>query len=452
MVVTPYLFTEAWPLYLLAASFVVTNGLAAWRGWLRGMHPVDRRSWGTVAFPLALLIVLPLTWHADRQFILQSAFLILAVADPLAAAVGERSLPFAGARGDMHKSAAGSATFLVVAGCLGAAALVNFPPSGIQPPLHETLWLALLLAGTTTAVESLGGRGWDNLFIVVATVVLLLVWQEHQPALAMLTWAALGGIAFALAAWRFHFLTLSGAVAGGLFGATLVGLGGWEWIAPALVFFVLSSLLSRLAPRLERGEVRSLPRRSRRDAAQVYANGGVAWALMVTHALVPHPFLYWGFVASLAAATADTWATELGPLFRQQPRMILSGRPVPRGTSGAVTAGGTMVGLLGAVIVWGSAWLTSVEPTGGPASWVTLLAVSIGGLAGSAMDSVAGAAVQAVYLDPQTGRLVDEGVDNAFRDLRPVRGWRFIGNNLVNLICTATGALVALAILAAGGW
>src|SRR5690606_15060125 len=136
--------------------------------------------------------------------------------------------------------------------------------------------------------------------------------------------------------WRMEYLTFSGSLAGGLFAATLVGVGGWGWMVPGLAFFFLSSALSKWAPEAKGPSAEAAARESRRDASQVYANGGVAWVLVIAYAFAPAEWIYWGFVGSLAAATADTWATEVGPVFRQQPRLILSGQPVPAGTSGAV--------------------------------------------------------------------------------------------------------------------
>ena len=110
-----------------------------------------------------------------------------------------------------------------------------------------------------------------------------------------------------------------------------------------------------------------------------------------------------------------------------------------------------MVGILGALVVWGVAWLTAFEAAREAGWWITMLAVVGGGAAGSLVDSISGAAVQAVYLDPRSGRLVDEGISNEDRDVHLVRGWRWIDNNAVNLICTLVGAGVAMGILALGG-
>lgn len=448
VVAIPYLFSAAPAVYLLGAIFVLVNGLTSARGWLRGMHPEDLPSRGTVAFPLALLAILPFCWGAERIYILQTAFLVLAIADPLAAVVGESSPGGRVRIGTAVKSAAGSLTFFVTAWALILAGLVLFGASSPAGTPATVLLHSGLAALVATAVEALGGRGWDNFFVVVVTALLLLLGGAHPEWLSVMGIGVAVGVLFGLFAWRMEYLSHSGAIAGGLFAATLIGIGGWGWIAPGFTFFFLSSALSKWADRIGGSRVGAEARESRRDATQVYANGGVAWLLVVAYALEPRTWIYWGFVGSLAAATADTWATEVGPLFRQQPRMILSRRPVPAGTSGAVTRAGTLAGALGAVVVWASAWWTAPEAVRGVAMTISAAVVVGGGLVGSLIDSLAGATVQAVYRDPGTGRMLDGRVGGE-TGLERVRGWRWIDNDVVNVMCTAVGAAVSMLAIAA---
>ena len=63
----------------------------------------------------------------------------------------------------------------------------------------------------------------------------------------------------------------------------------------------------------------------RRDAAQVLANGGIAGLFVILHNLLPGSWLPWaGFCAAMAAANADTWATELGILNPGKPIKIFT--------------------------------------------------------------------------------------------------------------------------------
>ncbi len=132
-----------------------------------------------------------------------------------------------------------------------------------------------------------------------------------------MSWLAPGGVAAALA--------VGAAVAWGL---------GWRGLALLFAFLLSGSLLTQLAER----------RGPRRTARQVIANGGVA----ALAALLG----WWSVTAgAVAAAAADTWATEIGSFSPSPPRLITSGARVPRGASGGVTVLGTVGGVAGALLI-----------------------------------------------------------------------------------------------------
>ena len=435
---TPMLFARPLPVYVLAVVFTGLNAAARRRDWWAGMHAARPHSWGTVALPLSLVPALMATWSIspDRLFAFQGAYLVLALADPAASWVGERR-----SQGDAASSGAtvrGSLTFLGLT--FGLLLLVL---GGLIPwSTGRIVGGAGVAAVVATGVEAVSRRGWDNLFVPVS--VLLVLVPLHEAALGVLgaagalgVGAGIGGVAYWAGA-----LTRDGAVTAGLFAASLVALGGMAWVVPGLVFFGLSSALTP-ARRLWRQDATDSVS-PRRTPVQVLANGGGAWAALAVVALAPAETAavtaggYAAFVGALAAAAADTWATEVGTLSASAPRSLRTGRAVPPGTSGAVSVLGTGAASVGAASVAGAALLAGGAVTGAPA-WEFGLYVGTG-LVGMGADGLAGAFLQAQYRTA-AGAWAETPPSSGSR---PARGWAAVGNNAVNLVGTTLGGGCAL--------
>lgn len=257
-----------------------------------------------------------------------------------------------------------------------------------------------------------------------------------------------GGVG-ALAYWR-RSLTLDGWLGAVLTGTLTLGFGGWAWGLALVTFFVSSSVLSHYKEHIkEQRAGEKFAKGGRRDLAQTLANGGIASLLAVGYGLMGEPAVLLAvFVGVLATVTADTWATELGVLSSHTPRLITTGRPVEAGTSGGITLLGTGASAAGGLCI-GLALLCFLAIgqmlQGQPATpqWWLVPAGLFGGLAGSLFDSLLGATVQALYRYPD-GRLTErasgrDGSTNSF-----VRGWRWLNNDLVNLLASLVGGGVAV--------
>ena len=430
---TPLLFTGPLPVYGLAIVFTLLNAGARARQAWAGIHEARPRSWGTVAMPLSVLPALVVTWSVtpDRLLAFQIAYLVLALADPTASWVGERTGSDTSAQGS---TLAGSVAFAGVTFAITASMLAGI--AGL--PSVVVVGTAVGTTLVATLVEAISHRGWDNFFIVAAVLLVLVPLQEQAVRLVPFAIALGVGGVFGGLAYGANALDGRGAVTGGLFAASLVGLGGGPWIVPGVVFFALSSALTSMD-----GQRLSLSEESpRRTQGQVLANGGVAWAALAVAALVPGARLcgYVAFVGALAAAAADTWATELGAWSPSPPWSLRDGQRVPSGTSGAVSVVGTGAAALGATSVVGAALLTN-GPFVGPPGWNAAILIGAG-LVGMGADSLAGAFLEAQYRAPAAEVPVEMP---SSKETTPVRGWSGIGNNVVNLICTAVGAATALA-------
>lgn len=257
----------------------------------------------------------------------------------------------------------------------------------------------------------------------------------------LLVGAVFAGV-LALGAWRARALSTSGAVAAFAVGALTYGSGAVPFALVLLAFFVPSVGLSRLGKRRKR-ELVDIGKGGARDAFQVLANGGVATLCAVLFALAHDPRWAWAFAGAYAAATADTWATELGTLARRAPRSILTLRPVPTGLSGGITLPGTLAEVVGALWIGAVAlacFTGTLSPSG---SSLRLLAVALAGVVGSTVDSVLGATVQELRRCDGCGRNCETDPHDCGAPTRLVRGLPGASNDVVNLLATVAGAAVA---------
>ncbi len=250
--------------------------------------------------------------------------------------------------------------------------------------------------------------------------------------------AFLAAAVFASAARFAGWLSAGGAVAAvAVGGAVLVG-GGVAGGLLLGLFFVSGSVLSS---RSERAGFHSPNQKgSGRDTLQVLANGTWAGLGALAIPLVP---CFGGavFLGALAAAQADTWATEIGAHSVKPPRLITSGRPARRGASGAVTPLGTAGGLAGAAAM--AAMGTAVgQPS--PA----IVAALVGGAIGMVVDSILGATVQGIYRCEVCDAETERPIHCCGREAALARGKRWVTNDFVNLAGAgagaATGAMSAL--------
>ncbi len=163
---------------------------------------------------------------------------------------------------------------------------------------------------------------------------------------------------------------------------------------------------------------------ARPHRAQVACNGAVPTLLAVAYGVLvgcvdvpfgPSPameawrakaatLLGGAFLGYYACCCGDTWASELGPLSSDTPRLITTLRPVRRGTNGGVTLLGLSASILGGVFVGAvfyaaavvspTLWVLEGAQQAAVGQWRLVPLGLMAGLLGSVLDSVLGATVQ----------------------------------------------------------
>lgn len=252
------------------------------------------------------------------------------------------------------------------------------------------------------------------------------------------------------AAWRFRWLTPAGGVAALAVGVAVLAGSGAGGLALLALFFVTASALTTWNPARRRSgalgrsaapregatgggaaseEAVEVERRgdaAGRGARQVAANGGVAAGAALLGLAGVLPLAQVALAGALAAAAADTWATETGTAVGGPTRRIGTWERVPPGRSGGISAAGTAGGLAGALLLGAAAALLVPAVADHLGSGVAAAAaVAAGGIAGMTADSLMGA-----HLEER------------------VRG---IDNHTVNLAGTAVGAIGAWLLAAVAG-
>ena len=266
-----------------------------------------------------------------------------------------------------------------------------------------------------------------------------------RELLISLSWGLLFSIIITFLAYRRGSLSRSGAVGALIVGTLIFGLGGWVWGIVLGVFFVSSSLLSHFKEREKAAVAEKFEKGHRRDIGQVIANGGLGALIAALSAVVPSDLWFFLFIGVMATVTADTWATELGTLSKAAPRLITTGRTVEVGTSGGVSPLGTSVSFVGGLLIGLTAGL--LAPLAGMLPWAAVLPLALigalSGAAGSLIDSLMGATIQQIYYCDTCRKETERKAHRCGTTTRPLRGWGWMNNDLVNLISSIGGGLVA---------
>lgn len=249
-------------------------------------------------------------------------------------------------------------------------------------------------------------------------------------------WGALLALLVAFAAWRLSWLRFDGALAAFAIGTAVFGSGTWPFALVLLLFFASGTLLGKLPRAMRAPALVDVGKGGARDGAQVLANGAVAAVCALAAHGTAHAHGAWqaAFAGALAAATADTWATEIGTRWGGAPRHPLTMRPLPAGISGGVTFIGTLGAVAGASAIALAAQRLNVAAFAG---------VALAGVAGSIIDTLLGASLQAQRRCAQCRELCETDPHRCGAQTTLVRGFASVDNDAVNFTATLCGAAVA---------
>jgi uncharacterized protein (TIGR00297 family) len=439
VLLTPFIFTSWVPIFVLAALFTLVNYWSIRRGKLNSIHGIARASFGTVYYPVSLMLLLVLFW--DRHvMILIIAFSLMAFADAVAAIAGHNAparerLPLPWDK----KSIRGSMAMFFCSTVLVAAGLILLG-YGRHFSVSSMIGIATAIGLLATAAEVISYRGSDNLSVPLLAALGLYI--TTRPDLQQQFFLG-EGMAFgvALVAFVFGALDLSGAIAAFLLGTAIFGVGGWRFSIPILLFFITSSFLSQLPRRWANTATDMIAKGARRDAAQVLANGLLPAIVVIGSLGINQTTAFLLYLGGVAAATADTWATEIGLASSGKPRSIITGKIVAPGTSGGITLAGIVGAILGASLIATAGWWSHKWFTREVIRWDHFVGIILAGVVAHFIDSLLGATLQRKNSCPVCAKLTERNQHCGQQTLY-ASGISWMDNDVVNLICGLSGILL----------
>ena len=276
-------------------------------------------------------------------------------------------------------------------------------------------------------------RNSINILVFLILIILPVSFDKSAVSYYLLTFFL--SLIISILSYYLKFLNSKGALAVFLLAMVILGLGGLEWTVPILVFFVFSSLLSKMGRKNLKISGKPFEKHPPRNHLQVFANGGFGGILVIINYFFPSQLFYFCFVSSIAAVCADTWSTEIGTAINTKTVDILSFKVVEQGISGGISFAGTIAGAVGAVVVALSSifWLNVKN-------FYYIIFIIFAGIIGNLFDSILGSSLQARY----KCNLCSEIVENPFHCSQSavlIKGFKWMNNDVVNFATAVIGGL-----------
>lgn len=309
------------------------------------IHVTGDSSWGTLFYPLGILLSF-LVLYKMPIYYFQISLLFLAISDTVAN-IGGYLIP----RNPQFAILTEKKTPL---GIVGFAITAFFIALALLPGSDTGTILYILLAVVFAIhFEIISFKGSDNLAIPLGMALFFYAThgKDINPLWIIAVVLFMGLVSFLL--YRTGILTRNGSLASHLLGVYIFGLLGIEWGIPVAFFFLTSVVFTRINGLVNR----KLNISGNRNLWQVMANIIVGIVFTILFLVSSREIFIYLFISALAAVTADTWASEIGPVFQRKCFSLSGWRTAEAGISGGVSVAGTLASFSGSLLLSLVAWI-----------------------------------------------------------------------------------------------
>jgi len=308
-------------------------------GKLHVLHKTNDGSLGTLFYPLGILSSYLMLYKMPILYF-QTSLMVLTISDTFASIVGQIKKGNGWFR-VLHdwKSVHGMMAYVF-------SALIIFG-TFLPSSLTNNVFFMSTLTLTAVIFEVISWRGSDNFTIPFGLALFLTItyrWDLDFPYLTcIMLFMIIGSYLF----FKWNVLTRIGALTAWFIGVYFIGVMGQKWIEPVLIFFISSVLFTKIHDIV----VTKGKKSNARNAWQVTAN--ILWAVISSalFLLTQNDLFIYLFIVFVAAVTADTWASEIGPVFNRRSFSLSDFQMHEAGITGGISFVGTMAALAGAFCI-----------------------------------------------------------------------------------------------------
>ena len=280
----------------------------------------------------------------------------------------------------------------IVAAFLAASWIIYW--QGLLVSYNLVFFIAVIGAVTGSLFESIPSKIDKNISVPLGSGMTMWIFEEFRY------WVPPEEIVVALAfsfflgvlAYRAKIADVSALLSAALLGVLIIVFSGLSWFLLLLTFFILGGGFTRYKYAYKESKGIAQAKDGIRSYENVFSNSTAALVLAVAYGVFPEhslPIIY-AYMGTVATATGDTLASEIGTTAKGRPRMITTLKPSEPGADGAVSLLGEFAAILGSAVIGILAYLLGVSDN----FILTVLITTAGGFFGTNIDSLLGATLQ----------------------------------------------------------
>lgn len=270
---------------------------------------------------------------------------------------------------------------------------------------NQVFLIAVIGAVTGSLFESIPSSIDKNISVPLGASMTMWIFQEFRywvPAEKTLIALAFSFFLGVLA-YRAKIADVSALLSAALLGVLIIVFSGLPWFLLLLTFFILGGAFTRYKYKYKKSIGIAQSKEGIRSYENVFSNSTAALVLAVAYGVFSEhslPIIY-AYLGTVATATGDTLASEIGTTSKERPRMITTLKYARPGEDGAVSLLGELASIFGSAIIGLLAYFLGVSDN----LYLSVIITTAGGFFGTNMDSLLGATLQ------KNGLLSNSGVN-----------------------------------------